>query len=499
MSRLRFFPGAMVALLLVCTSAAAEPARVTFLHFNDVYEFMPGEDSGGLAAVKTVVERERANHPGALLTFGGDLLSPSVASSMTKGAHMVDLLNRLGPVAAVLGNHEFDFGTENLRARMAESRFPWLVTNVSETDGRPFGGGPRTLLVESNGVKIGLLGVLTVDSASLSAGARDARFQQEAESAQAAVGELRERGAELVVAVTHLDLAQDVALARRVKGIDLLLGGHDHDAASVQVGSTLVVKAGHDGAYVAAVDMAVERGAAGRIKAWPAGWRLVSTKGETEEPTLAEAARRIAATMEAGMTVPLATLAAPLDSRQESVRGGEAGFGDFVADALRAALAADAALVNGGGLRGNRLYPAGAAVTRADFLREMPFNNAAMLLELSGADLLAALEHGVSKAPALAGRFPQVSGLSFAYDAKAPVGRRVSAAAIAGKMLEPNRRYRIATSDYLADGGDGYDMLKRGRVLIDRAAAPLLATIVMDHAQRLGTVSAAAEGRIRAK
>lgn len=152
MNRRQFLSGAVAALLLTGAPAAAEPARITFLHFNDVYEFLPGEDSGGLAAVKTVAERERAGHPGAILTFGGDLLSPSVASSMTRGAHMVDLLNRLEPVAAVLGNHEFDFGADTLRARMAESRFPWLVTNVSEPDGKPFGGGPRTLMLESNGV-----------------------------------------------------------------------------------------------------------------------------------------------------------------------------------------------------------------------------------------------------------------------------------------------------------------------------------------------------------
>lgn len=150
-------------------------------------------------------------------------------------------------------------------------------------------------------------------------------------------------------------------------------------------------------------------------------------------------------------------------------------------------------------MRGNTLYPAGSALTRADVLREMPFNNTVMLLELSGADLLAALDHGVSKAPALSGRFPQVSGLTFTFDVKQPVGRRVRDAAIGGKPIDPSKLYRIATSDYLADGGDGYDVLKRGRVLIDRSAAPLLTTAVMDHAQRLGTITTVAEGRIQAK
>ncbi|MGE5517526.1 MAG: bifunctional metallophosphatase/5'-nucleotidase [Bacteroidota bacterium] len=495
MIRSRIVAGALAALLLAAVPAAADEARVTFLHFNDVYEFMPAGDIGGLAAVKAVADRERAAHPGAVFTFGGDLLSPSVASSLTHGAHMVDMLNHLDLAAAVLGNHEFDFGADVLHTRMAESRFPWLVTNVSEPDGTPFAGAPRLMMLERNGIKIGLFGVLTVESASLSAGGRDARFQSETDAARAAVQRLREQGAELVVALTHVDVAQDVALARQVKGIDLILGGHDHNAVTIEEGSTLIVKAGHDGVWLAAVDMVVDRAATPRVRS--AGWRLLPTRGEAGDPELAAIAQRYAGEMDAAMDVPLASLAATLDSRQEAARGGESSFGDFVADSLREALNADIALINGGGLRGNRLYPAGSKLTRADIVREMPFGNTVMLLEVSGSDILAALEQGVSKAPALAGRFPQVAGLSFSYDAKAPVGRRVLNASLGGAPIEPARRYRLATTDYLADGGDGYTMLKNGRVLIDRAAAPLLSNVVMDHAQRLGTITPPPGGRIR--
>lgn len=498
MSRRILTAATLATLLLAADPADAEEARVTFLHFNDVYEFMPTSDSGGLAGVKAVADSQRAAHPGAILTFGGDLLSPSVASSLTQGAHMIELLNSISPAAAVLGNHEFDFGAEVLRTRMAESRFPWLVTNVSEPDGAPFAGAPRLMMLDSNGVKIGLFGVLTVESASLSAGGRDAGFLPETEAARAAVKTLRDQGAEMVVALTHLDVAQDVALARAVKGIDLILGGHDHNAVTIEEGDTLIVKAGHDGVWLAAVDMTVERDGK-RTRVRPAGWRLLPTRGVAGDAELGAVAARIAGQVEAAMDVPLATLAAPLDTRQENVRGAESSFGDLVADALCEALRADAALINGGGLRGNRVYPAASALTRADIVREMPFGNTVMLLELSGAELLAALEHGLSKAPALSGRFPQVSGLTFSYDAGAPVGHRVTSAALAGAPIDPARRYRLATTDYLADGGDGYAMLKGGRVLIDRAAAPLLATVVMEHLQRLGTVPAPIGGRIRAE
>ncbi len=91
----------MLALLWLCSPAWAEQARVTLLHFNDIYEFQPSGESGGFAGLATVIAQERAAHPGAVLTFGGDLLSPSVASSVTQGAHMIDLLNALAPAAAV--------------------------------------------------------------------------------------------------------------------------------------------------------------------------------------------------------------------------------------------------------------------------------------------------------------------------------------------------------------------------------------------------------------
>lgn len=478
--------------------AAAAETRVTFLHFNDVYEFMPSADSGGLAGIKTLIDRERAAHPDAILTFGGDLLSPSVASHLTKGAHMIDLLNRMSPAASVPGNHEFDFGPQVLRSRMAESRFPWLVANVRETDGQPFCTARPTLMIDRNGLKIGLFGILTAQTGFLASGTGDIRFDPEIDAARAAVAALREQGADLVVALTHLDLEQDLALVRQVKGIDLVLGGHDHHAIAIEAGATLVVKAGHDAVYLAAVDMTVEHGDGKPAKVRADGWRLLSTRGVAGAADMVEISQRHANDVGAALDEPLAQVTAPLDSRQEVVRGTESTWGNFVADCLRDALQADIALINGGGLRGNRVYPPGTTLSRADVLREMPFGNTIVLIELSGADILAALEHGIAKAPALAGRFPQVSGLSFTYAPQAAPGQRLRNTTIAGAAIDPSRRYRVATTDYLTGGGDGYTMFARGTMLIDSKAAPLLSTVVMERMQRLGTVNAGIDDRIRA-
>ena len=118
---------------------------------------------------------------------------------------------------------------------------------------------------------------------------------------------------------------------------------------------------------------------------------------------------------------------------------------------------------NGGGIRGDRTYPADTVLTRKDILTELPFGNVTVLAEISGAGLLAALENGVSQVEDGAGRFPQVSGLSFTYDPARPAGSRIVAVAVGGAALDPARSYRLATNDYLLGGGDGYASLQAGQ------------------------------------
>jgi 5'-nucleotidase / UDP-sugar diphosphatase len=174
-------------------------------------------------------------------------------------------------------------------------------------------------------------------------------------------------------------------------------------------------------------------------------------------------------------------------------------MGNLIADALRGALKADVAITNGGGIRADALRPAGTVLTRKDIFAELPFGNVGVLVEMSGADLLASLEHGVSKVEEKAGRFPQVSGLTMTYDPKAAAGKRVIAVTVGGKPLEPAATYRVATNDYMLKGGDGYDAFPRSKVLVDASGAVLLATIVMNHVEALKTVSVGIEGRVVAK
>ncbi|HEY4252445.1 MAG TPA: 5'-nucleotidase C-terminal domain-containing protein, partial [Roseomonas sp.] len=433
-----------------------------------------------------------------VFTFGGDLFSPSLASSITHGQHMVELFNVLAPAAAVLGNHEFDFGPEEAEKNIRASRFPWLGANVLGADGQVFGGAVATTLREvAGGLKIGFVGVLTPATAQMS-NAAGITFAPPDAALRAGAARLRAQGAEIVVALTHLDIADDRRIAHEVPGIDLILGGHDHDAMSVLEHGPLVFKAGQDALWLGVVEMQLVRTPGQRATVASLGWRFIPNVGTPAEPRLAAAVGAIDAQLDRLLSRSLAHLTTPLDSRVITVRTREAALGDLVADALRAHFRADAALINGGGLRGNREYPVGHDFTRRDLLTEMPFGNVGMLLELTGAELLGVLEHGLSATEGAAGRFPQVSGIALTYDPDAPAGSRLRDVAVGGAPLDPGRRYRLATVDFLARGGDGYAGLHGARVLVDAAAGPLLVNLVAEAIEAAGAVTARVDGRLRA-
>ncbi|PWC83658.1 5'-nucleotidase C-terminal domain-containing protein [Azospirillum sp. TSO5] len=487
--------------------AWAQNGTLTFLHVNDVYEIAPVKGQGGFGPLMTLLKRERAAAPDAITTVGGDFLSPSLLSGTTRGEQMIALFNAIGVDAVTFGNHEFDFGADTLKQRMAESKFPWIGSNVRSADGSAFAGTVPSWTRTIDGITVGFLGLITPDTARLSSAGPGLSFSPVLETAAATVKELRAKGASVVVALTHLTIAEDRELAAKVKGIDLILGGHDHDPISFYEGSTLILKAGHDAQYLGVVKLAVEtkdagKGDAGKGPATttvPTEWRFVTTAGVAADPQVEGVVEGYTKRLDTDLATVIGTTTTDLDSRKDVVRSREASMGNLIADALRDALKADVAITNGGGIRADALHPAGSTLTRKDIFAELPFGNVGVLVEMSGQDLISTLEHGVSKVEEKAGRFPQVSGLTMTYDPKAPAGRRVTSIMVGGKPLDPQATYRVATNDYMLKGGDGYAAFPRSKVIVDASGAVLLATIVMTYVEAKKTVAPAVEGRIVAK
>ncbi|MBY6262520.1 bifunctional metallophosphatase/5'-nucleotidase [Azospirillum sp. 412522] len=490
------------AMLATALPAWAQNGTLTFLHVNDVYEIAPVKGQGGFGPLMTLLKRERAVAPDAITTVGGDFLSPSLLSGTTRGEQMIALFNAVGVDAVTFGNHEFDFGPDLLKQRMAESKFPWIGTNVRSADGSAFANTVPNWTRTVDGITVGFIGLITPDTARLSSAGPSLSFPPVLETAAAAVKDLRAKGAAVVVALTHLTIEEDRELASKVKGIDLILGGHDHDPISFYEGSTLILKAGHDAQYLGVVKLAVETKDAGKGPATttvPTEWRFVTTAGVAPDPAVETVVEGYTKRLDSDLAAVIGTTTTELDSRKDVVRSREASMGNLIADALRDTLKADVAITNGGGIRADALHPAGSTLTRKDIFAELPFGNVGVLVEMSGQDLISTLEHGVSKVEEKAGRFPQVSGLTMTYDPKAPAGRRVTSILVGGKPVDPQATYRVATNDYMLKGGDGYAAFPRSKVIVDASGAVLLATIVMNYVEAKKTIAPAVEGRIVAK
>jgi 2',3'-cyclic-nucleotide 2'-phosphodiesterase (5'-nucleotidase family) len=228
---------------------------------------------------------------------------------------------------------------------------------------------------------------------------------------------------------------------------------------------------------------------------WP-DFRIIDTATVTPDPEVAAAVAGFEAELTREFDVPIATAAVELDSRIATVRTREAAIGDLIADAMRASTKADVAIMNGGGIRGDRIYAPGTAITRRDVLAELPFGNHVVALDLSGADLRRAIENGLASLPNPRGAFPQVSGMTVEADVSRPPGNRVVSIKVGDAPLDATKIYKVATNDFLARGGDGYTMFRDAKRLLPDEDGPLLANDLMVYLRRLGTVRNGVEGRI---
>jgi 5'-nucleotidase/UDP-sugar diphosphatase len=500
----------LAAVVVAVGAAAAETAtaqttKVTFILVNDIYimgdQTMPdGQRRGGFARLAAIVKAERAkakaNGGHVIFAHAGDTLSPSLMSGLDRGEHIIALTNMIAPDIFAPGNHEFDFGKEIFFKRMGEAKFPLYAANLRGPDGKPLPGFRDREIITLDGVRIGLTGT-TFDGTPRASSPGDLQFLPTVSTTKEQAELLRKEGADFVVAVTHAERKQDYAMFA-TRTIDLILTGHDHDLFINYDERNAMVESSYDAHYVTAIDVTIsvkEQGGK-RVTTWWPQFRPIDTATVTPDPEVAAAVAKYEGEFTREMDVPLGTTAVELDSRNATVRTGEAAIGNLIADAMRASTKADVAITNGGGIRAGRVYPPGSTITRRDVLAELPFDNRIVVIEAPGADIKAAIENGLSQLPNAGGRFPQVSGMTVEANISRPPGRRVLSIRVGGKPLDDKRMYRVATNDFLSRGGDGYTMFVNDARLLPDPDGPLLANDVMVYIRRLGTVKTGVEGRI---
>jgi 5'-nucleotidase / UDP-sugar diphosphatase len=275
--------------------------------------------------------------------------------------------------------------------------------------------------------------------------------------------------------------------------VDVVLGGHEHEPLVAEEGRTLITKAGSDARYLVQIDLWFASDGHLRERSW--AFREVSAR-LPEDRDVKRVVDAYSERLGRELAVVIGRTSTPLEARRTPLRTQETNLGSFVADAMRAHLRTDVALLNGGGIRSDRIVPAGP-LTRRDVASLLPFGNVAVVLEISGRQLRQALEFGLAQLDRQGGGFLQVAGLTLVFDPARLPGARLVEVAVGGAPLDPERRYSVAVVDYVARGGDGFTAFHDARVVLDAASGPLVSDILLQAIASAGTISPVTDGRIR--
>lgn len=492
MHRIYFIIAIGLGLFSQFQTVVAAEKQLTLVYAAEL-PLIESKDYGSYANLATLLTQQRDLNNSAVFLFGGGSLAPSMLSSFDRGAHIIDILNSLEPDVMAVAKREFSFYEDELSLRAYEAAFPLVLTNATDPiTGDTIDGIDRQVLFEKDGVKIGVLSVIdksVVEEYLLQRLLITAPNQAIEESAAV----LRSQGAELIVLIISNELPSAQMLLKQGT-IDLVFRTDPHFDISKKTTEELP----HNYIFLTAP------GAAAVVTA---SWQGDGPKSLTTKKILLRDLPPSASFDELIQTYngrislllneEITQLATPMVTTRTAVRTAENGFGNIVSDALREASHTDVALINGGAIRGERHYATGHVLTREDISAELPFRSHIRVLRIKGKDILAALENGISQIEDIAGRFPHVSGMRFTADLNQSAGKRIQHLEIDGEPVEAQKVYTLATSDFLAGGGDGYESLRNAEVVaFSQQVTPLIADIVISVIRRYPTLSATKNSRI---
>lgn len=416
-----------------------------------------------------------------LVLFSGDLFSPSVESSVTRGSHLVPVINELGPDVSVTGNHDFDFGYPHLTTLLKDTNFPWLLSNVVDVNTSTVPEGLHEYFVlERVGVRIGFIGLIEKDwIATVPSWPSNFKYIDMKDAGLELSKRLRDPSGEyrcdIIIALTHARVPNDIQLAKDLfalsptfqdqtptfvneHGVDLLLGGHDHFywaskgvtawedyditqpclGTEKDEGDILVAKSGTDFRDLSQISLTLSDTPLGSVRKKVIkvikGKRHRTLPEYRSSQKLVELLSKLLDSVSKTMKAPVCRTLVPLDVRSEMIRLQESAAGNWFADVIRYAYD-DALCMNGGGgcdavficsgtLRGDMVYGPGV-ITLGEILEILPFEDPIVVLEMDGNTIWNALEGSLGKWPAQEGRFPALSGLNVVWDSRKPPGERV--------------------------------------------------------------------------
>lgn len=457
---------------------------------NTDFFHIDNPDNDQLARLSQYIANQKTQSATPYLTIQmGDMISPTLFSGFDQGAHLFDLMSALPLDMMVLSNHEFDFGAESLQKLTQNRPYRLLSDNLASPADYPTPNLGLNQLMDLNGMKVGFIG-LTDTETPIKSSSSPYQFKDPKIIAQEKADAFRKQGADLIIALSHLS-DEEESQVKQVAEIDFVLSY----AAARMLSATSFAADSLPKQPVWEVTFAPNP----LSGEWDMTLAPIDLSKIQPDPAFRQKTADIQTKMSKLLDIKIGTFSSEVDSRKQQARQSESSFANLVTDALRTSLKADIALMNAGSFRANRLYAQGTNLTRRDILQELPFGNHTILLAIPGKDLKTILENGVSKIDENAGRFLQTSGLNYEYDPKAPIGARITQIQFQGQDIDPDKIYRVATNNYMANGGDGFKMLPAMERLKNPNSGSLISLRVMAYIAVKGKVSPQLEGRITRK
>src|SRR2546428_1189168 len=503
----RFIALAFFSALAVAEQAHGQVA-VTILHTSEHHgtiqpiEHGPFAGLGGVERRAALINQIRQEVEHLLVVDSGDLLMGTAMSSVFRGEVDIAVMNLMGYDAVAVGNHDFDFGTRHLKRLRQEATFPFLCTNVRPQDPDVC---QRHAIKHLGPVRVGLIGLIgkkNYPDTFNRAVVREVEFVDPIEAAKQAVGELRER-VEILVAITHPDTGDELALAKAVPGLDRLIRrpteGFDGLVPPRQTNPVqgrveltgvgpVFVKTHRQGRTLGRLDLLYHEKTIMVAEARD----LPVSAAVPSDPDMAKPGRDHARRMDAQTNQVIGEAAHAFDGENRDIRTRETNLGNLLADLARQHAGTEIGVVNSGMIRSG--IPAGPLTVKR-LMEVLPFDSSLTSFTVTGATLQAALENSVSRLPQASGRFLQVSGVAVVFDPTAPSGSRITSVQVNGAPLNPARRYSVAADTFIAEGGDGYTMFRQAT---DRRAHQIPLPDVLVAALKAGPLAAKVEARITA-
>ena len=509
------------AALGLSAGAAAADYSLTILHTNDFHaRFEPinkydsgcssednteGKCFGGSARLMSAIRDARARLDNSLLVDGGDQFQGTLFYTYYKGKLAAEMMNKMGYDAMTVGNHEFDDGPEVLRGFMDALEFPILMSNA-DVSGEPLLADvlKKSTVIEKNGEKIGLIGLTPQDTDELASPGPNVIFTVPADAVQGEVDKLTEMGVNKIIVLSHSGYGVDLELAEQTTGVDVIVGGHtntllgDMERAEgpypTMVGDTAIVSAYAYGKFLGELNVTFDDD--GKVIEASGAPLLMDAAVVEDEATVSRIVEAAKPLDEIRNKVVAQTDEA-IGGDRETCRSQECTMGNLIADAMLDRVkdqGIDVAIQNGGGIRAS--IDAGE-VTMGEVLTVLPFQNTLSTFQVTGATLVEALENGVSQIEEGAGRFAQVAGMTYAFDASKPAGERVSDVMIGGAPVEMEKLYGVVSNNYVRSGGDGYKMFTDAQNAYD--FGPDLADVTAEYLAEKAPYKPYTDGRIAVK